>query len=84
MGASLAWQARKMSPSSTFWDSRVSPEASTTRMVPAAGAKKVLSWEPYSSAFWAMRPTLGTLPMVAGSKAPCFWQSSMMVLYIVA
>ena len=26
------------------------------------GAKKVLSWEPYSSAFWAMRPTLGTLP----------------------
>ena len=31
---------------------------------------KVLSWLPYSSAFCAIRPTFGTEPMVAGSKAP--------------
>ena len=53
------------------------PAASTTRMVPSPGALKVLSWEPYSSAFWAMRPTLATQPMVVGSKAPCFLQKSM-------
>ena len=35
------------------------------------GAMKVLSCEPYSSAFCAMRPTFGTLPIVAGLSAPC-------------
>ncbi len=50
------------------------------RIVPAAFAMKVLSCEPYSSAFFAMRPTFGTLPMVFGSKAPFFWQSSMITL----
>ena len=74
---SLAWHMRKMSPASTFCSSSVAPEASTTRIVPARGAMKVLSCEPYSSAFCAIRPTLGTLPMVAGSKAPFFWQFSM-------
>jgi hypothetical protein len=34
------------------------------------GTSNVLSCEPYSSAFWAMSPTLATLPMVAGSNAP--------------
>jgi hypothetical protein len=53
------------------------PAASMTRTVPAAGNSKVLSCEPYSSAFWAMRPTFGTLPIVRGSNAPCFRQSSM-------
>ena len=31
-----------------------------------------------SSAFWAMRPTLLTLPMVEWSNWPFFWQSSTM------
>jgi len=70
-----------MSPSSTAWDSSVSPvAASTTRIVPAPRAMNVLSCEPYSSAFWAMRPTFGTEPIVAGSNAPCARQFSMMVL----
>ena len=67
---------RKMSPVSTGCSSRTLPAASTTRIVPSAGAMKVLSWEPYSSAFWAMRPTFDTLPMVDGSNWPCFLQSS--------
>ena len=46
-------------------------------MVPLPGALKVLSCDPYSSAACAMRPTLGILPMVFGSKAPCFLQNSM-------
>ncbi len=58
MGTSLAWHMRKMSPGSTGCSRSVVPAASTTRMVPSAGAMKVLSWEPYSSAFWAIRPTL--------------------------
>jgi hypothetical protein len=56
---------------------RTVPEPSTTWTVPAEGISKVLSWEPYSSAFIAMRPTLGTEPMVRGSKAPWARQSSM-------
>src|SRR4051812_43410595 len=71
IGASLVRQARKMSPASTCCSSSAVPLLSTTRMVPAAAASKVLSWLPYSSAFCAMRPTLGTVPMVFGSKAPC-------------
>ncbi len=43
-------------------------------MVPSAVISKVLSWEPYSSAFCAIRPTFGTLPMVVGSKAPLVLQ----------
>ena len=53
------------------------PASSTTRTVPSAGISKVLSWLPYSSAACAIRPTLGTEPMVAGSKAPLARQSSM-------
>ena len=49
----------------------------TTSTVPSAGMRKVLSWLPYSSALRAMRPTLGTEPMVAGSSAPWARQSSM-------
>ena len=83
--ASFVWQPRKMSPSSTRCSRSVAPEASsTTRIVPAPAAMNVLSWEPYSSACCAMRPTLGTLPMVAGSSAPCRWQSSTIALYAVA
>ena len=48
-----------------------------TRTVPSAGISKVLSWLPYSSAAWAMSPTLGTEPIVAGSNAPWARQSSM-------
>ena len=76
IGASLAWQARQMSPASTVCSMSTVPSWSTTRTVPSAGISKVLSWEPYSSAFWAMSPTLGTEPMVAGSKAPLALQSS--------
>ena len=38
---------------------------------PAPVISKVLSCEPYSSAFCAISPTFGVVPMVAGSKAPC-------------
>ncbi|MOA01780.1 hypothetical protein D3C78_1212020 [compost metagenome] len=76
IGASLVWHMRKMSPASTSWDSSRLPLPSTTRITPSALAWKVLSWEPYSSAFCAIRPTFGTLPMVVGSKAPCCLQSS--------
>ena len=67
---------RQMSPGSTACSSSVVPAVSTTRTVPAAGISKVLSWEPYSSAACAMSPTLGTEPIVAGSKAPWARQSS--------
>ncbi len=65
-----------MSPSSTLCSSNVLPDASTMRIVPLPGALKVLSCEPYSSAACAIKPTLGTLPMVFGSSAPCFLQNS--------
>ncbi|MCY1542633.1 hypothetical protein D9M68_783900 [compost metagenome] len=74
IGASLVWQARQMSPASTSCCISTVPSAATTRMVPSAVISKVLSWEPYSSAFCAIRPTFGTLPMVVGSKAPLVLQ----------
>ena len=74
--ASLVWQPRQMSPGSTSCSSSVSPEPSTTRTLPAASISKVLSWLPYSSAFCAIRPTLGVVPIVAGSNAPCSRQKS--------
>ena len=45
--------------------------------MPSSGISKVLSCEPYSSAFCAMRPTLGTVPIVAGSNAPLVLQKLM-------
>ena len=44
-----------------------SPAALTTWTTPAVVISKVLSWLPYSSAAWAMRPTFGTEPIVTGS-----------------
>ncbi len=79
IATSLVWHARQMSPASTSCSMTVSPPLVTTRTRPAAGSSKVLSCEPYSSAFCAMRPTFGTEPMVAGSKAPFARQSSMTV-----
>ena len=77
IAASLVWQARQMSPVSTSCSSRTSlPAESTTRTVPGALISKVLSCEPYSSAFSAISPTLGVVPIVAGSKAPCSRQKS--------
>ena len=68
---SLVWQARKRSPFSTGELHQHGPvRRSTTCTVPAAGASKVLSCEPYSSAFLAMSPTFATLPIVRGSKRP--------------
>ena len=78
IGASLVWQARQMSPGSTSCDISTSPAALRTSTVPAAGTSKVLSCEPYSSAALAIRPTLGTEPMVEGSSAPWARQSSIM------
>ena len=75
-GASLVWHMRQRSPAATACSSSTLPSASTTRTVPSRGNWKVLSCEPYSSAFCAIRPTLGTLPIVAGSKAPFALQSS--------
>ncbi len=79
IGASLVWQARQMSPGSTSCSISTSPAALTTWTVPAVGISKVLSWEPYSSAAWAIRPTFGTEPIVDGSNAPFARQSSMTV-----
>ena len=50
--------------------------AVTTRTMPAASISNVLSWLPYSSAFCAIRPTFGVVPIVAGSNAPCSRQKS--------
>ena len=66
IGASFTWHIRQISPFSTLCSKRVAPVSSTTRTVPGAGSSKVLSWEPYSSAFCAISPTLGTVPMVVG------------------
>ena len=84
MGASLVWHMRKMSPGSTGCSISLVPAASTTRIVPPAGASKVLSCEPYSSAFCAISPTLDTLPIVAGSNWPCCLAFSRISLYMVA
>ncbi|CSD26047.1 Uncharacterised protein [Vibrio cholerae] len=70
---------RKMSPASTLCSSSTLPASSITRTTPSASRIKVLSCEPYSSAFCAIRPTLGTLPIVVGSNAPCCLQKSMTV-----
>jgi len=77
---SLARDILQISPASTRCSISTRPEAMTTRTVPSDGISNVVGWDPYSSAFWAIRPTLGTLPMVAGSKAPYFWQFSMISL----
>ena len=74
---SFVWQARQMSPADTSCSSRTVPASSTTRTVPFVGISNVLSCEPYSSAAWAISPTLGTEPIVAGSNAPLARQSSM-------
>ena len=76
IGTSFTWQARKMSPVETLCSIKTLPSAVTTRIVPSPGASKVLSWLPYSSAFCAIRPTFGTVPMVVGSNAPLAMQSS--------
>ena len=70
---------RKMSPVSTGRSSSTLPSSATTRTVPLAGTSNVLSCEPYSSAFCAIKPTFGTEPMVLGSNAPLALQSSMTV-----
>ncbi len=66
-GTSLVWHMRQMSPSETTCSSTTSPAALVTRTVPVVGISKVLSCEPYSSAAWAISPTFGTEPIVAGS-----------------
>ncbi len=45
------------------------------RQLTLAGISKVLSWEPYSSAFWAMSPTLDTWPVVCQLNCPCSLQT---------
>ena len=60
------------------------PSSSSTRTVPAAAISKVLSCEPYSSAFCAIRPTFGVVPIVAGSKAPCSLQKAIVSAYSAA
>ena len=73
-----------MSPASTSCESTTSPARFTTRTVPSTGISNVLSCEPYSSAFCAMSPTLGTEPIVAGSNAPWAWQSRTTASYTPA
>jgi hypothetical protein len=76
IAASLVWQARQMSPVSTRCSISTFPAPSTMRTLPSEAISKVLSCEPYSSAFIAISPTFGTLPMVDGSNWPFAWQSS--------
>ncbi|SHV36511.1 Uncharacterised protein [Mycobacteroides abscessus subsp. abscessus] len=71
IAASVTTGMRQISPSSTFCVSSTSPvSTSTMSATPASAISKVLSWLPYSSAFCAIRPTLGTVPMVLGSNWP--------------
>ncbi|KAG1316881.1 hypothetical protein G6F63_015893 [Rhizopus arrhizus] len=84
IGASLVWHMRQMSPASTACSNTTLPASSVPLTTPSAAIWKVLSCEPYSSAFCAIRPTFGTEPMVAGSKAPCALQSSMTAWYTPA
>jgi hypothetical protein len=60
------------------------PVASVTRMVPGSATSKVLSCEPYSSAFCAIKPTFATLPIVETSNWPLALQSSITAWYMVA
>ena len=83
-GASLVWHARQMSPASTSCSISVLPALSTTRTRPLAAISNVLSWLPYSSAFCAIRPTFGVVPIVAGSNAPCSRQKSIVSAYSAA
>ena len=84
-GASLVWHVRQMSPASTSCSSsdvaaRRRPRGPCRR----ASISNVLSWEPYSSAFCAIRPTFGVVPIVAGSNAPCSRQNSIVSAYSAA
>ena len=65
-----------MSPASTSCSSSTSPAEVTTRTTPGAAISNVLSCDPYSSAFCAIRPTFGVVPMVVGSNAPFERQKS--------
>ena len=56
---------------------RLRPGSTIADGAGCAAISKVLSWLPYSSAFWAISPTFGTVPMVEGSYAPLAMQSSM-------
>ena len=75
MGASLVWHMRHTSPASTACSNSTAPAASVTRTAPAPFSSNVLSCEPYSSAFCAMRPTLAVAPMVATLNCPFFCTS---------
>ncbi|CFS32594.1 Uncharacterised protein [Mycobacterium tuberculosis] len=78
IGASLTMHMRQMSPASTFSVSSTSPVATSTMLAtPSSGISNVLSCEPYSSACWAIRPTLGTVPIVVGSNWPFVLQKLM-------
>lgn len=85
MGASLVWHIRQMSPAATSCAMTTSwLWLSTTCTLPAQGSSKVLSWEPYSSAFFAISPTLDTEPIVDTSNWPFLRQSCRHASYIVA
>ena len=78
--SSLVWHMRQMSPVATSCSNTTSSESlATTLTTPSAEIWKVLSCEPYSSAFFAMRPTFATLPMEDTSNLPLALQSSMQV-----
>jgi hypothetical protein len=71
IGASLVWHMRQMSPALTACSISTLPAVVDHAHGDRRPAiSKVLSCEPYSSAFCAIRPTFGTEPIVAGSNAP--------------
>ena len=82
IASSFAIIARQISPFSTLKLRLSLPSLSTNS--PSSSAIKVLSWLPYSSAFFAIRPTFDTEPTTAGFSAPFSFSSSMIALYIIA
>ena len=67
----------QISPVETMWVNKILPSLLSTHTFPFSFISKVLSCDPYSSAFFAIRPTFWTVPIVAGWNAPFFLQKSM-------
>jgi hypothetical protein len=75
IGSLLAEAERQMSPFSTLCSCSTCRHRGSSARCPA-GISKVVGWEPYSSAFCAIRPIFCTVPAVAGSSFPFFLKNS--------
>ena len=68
IGASLVWHMRQMSPSLNVCLQAFRRPIDDSAPCPPEESSNVLSCDPYSSAFLAIRPTLGTLPIVVTGR----------------